>query len=181
MFCLRRARNSSVAAAARAFLVGARGASGSAAVELALFAPILVAMSLYIIDLGMLAFRKMEVQYAAQAGAQYAIGQTNYNQSAIQSAVTNATTFTSVIASPAPSKFCGCIDPSNWSAGVNFCAASCDQCDQGKGPGVSTGTCTMGSYVTANATTTAPYTPLAPFGVATGTYNLTAASTVRIR
>jgi hypothetical protein len=124
----------------------------------------------------------MEVQYAAQAGAQNAIGQTNYNPVKIASAVTNATRFTAV--TPSSNQFCGCVNPSGWSAGVTTpCGASatCDQCNVGAGAGVSTSTCVLGSYVSVTATPTTPYTPLVPFGAATGTYNLTATSTVRIR
>jgi Flp pilus assembly protein TadG len=159
----------------RTFMIGADGKSGAALVELAVFAPLLVAMALYTIDLGLLAFSKMEVQYAAQAGAQYAIGQTSYDGPTIASAVTNATKFTAINASS--SQFCGCVNPSNWSAGVSQCGATCDQCNGG----VSTATCVLGNYVSVTATPTTPYTPLAPFGAAAGTYNLTATSTVRIR
>jgi Flp pilus assembly protein TadG len=175
MFWLGRARESHAARAARSFIVGKDGASGAALVELTVFAPILVAMALYTIDFGMLAFRKMEVQYAAQAGAQFAIGQTGYDATTIATAVTNATRFTAV--TPSSSQFCGCVNPSNWAAGVSICAASCDLCNGG----VSTATCVIGHYVSVTATPTTPYTPLAPFGVAKGKYNLTATSTVRIR
>src|ERR1700756_5248245 len=110
MLCLQRARLSSAAKAVRAFMVGAEGASGAALVELAVFAPILVIMTLYTIDLGLLAFRKMEVQYAAQAGAQNAIGQTSYDATTIASAVTNATKFTAI--TPSSNQWCGCVNPS---------------------------------------------------------------------
>jgi hypothetical protein len=80
-----------------------------------------------------------------------------------------------ITAAPSPSHFCSCVNPTNWSAPLTpACAASCDQCNGG----VSTPTCVLGNYVSVSAT--APYTPLAPFGVATGT-TLTATSTVRIR
>ena len=85
---------------------------------------------------------KMEVQNAAQAGAQYAIGQVSYDSSKISSAVTNATKFTAV--TPTSSEFCGC--PT--ATGVKFCAASCNTCN--------TGTCsltTQGHYVTVNCDT----------------------------
>jgi Flp pilus assembly protein TadG len=182
MFSLGHARESKVVRAAHRFIVGKDGASGAALVELVVLAPILVAMALYTIDLGLLAFRKMEVQYAAQAGAQYAIGQTSYDATTIASAVTNATKFTAI--TPSSNQWCGCVNPSNWSAGVTVCTnatAGCDQCNKGAGAGVSTSTCVMGNYVSVTATPTTAYTPLAPFGVARGTYNIGATSTVRIR
>ncbi|MGE9007768.1 TadE family protein [Leptospira interrogans] len=150
-------------------LFGEQGTSGSALVELAIFAPILVTLTLYTIDLGAYAFRKMEVQYAAQAGAQYAIGKA-YDSSAVNLAVSKATGYSSSI-TPSSSEFCGC--PT--ATGVTFCAASCDVCN--------TGTCAValqGHYVSVTAGSTS-YTPLAPFKTMTGTRNISATSTVRIR
>src|SRR6202008_162280 len=134
--------------AIRTLMVGADGISGSALVEFAILVPILVALAVYTIDFGLLVFNKMEVQNAAQAGAQYTIGQVSYDATAISSAVTNATKFTAI--TPSSSEFCGC--PT--STGVNYCAASCGS------------TCTMcattvqGHYVTVTATPTTAYTPL---------------------
>src|SRR4051794_26339260 len=119
-------------------------------------------------DLGLLIYNKMEVQYAAQAGAQYAIGKVSYDAVAISSAVTNATRFTAV--TPSSSEFCGC--PTT--AGVNFCAATCGACT----------TCAasvQGHYVTVTATPVTPYKIFAPFRSMSSTYDLTAKSTVRIR
>ena len=78
----------------RAFVIGADGTSGSAFVEFAIFCPILVILAIPTMNLGLRIFNKMEVQYAAQAGAQYAIGKVSYDAAAISSAVTNATRFT---------------------------------------------------------------------------------------
>jgi Flp pilus assembly protein TadG len=155
--------------AIRALMVGADGLSGAALVEFAVLAPIMVALAVYTIDFGLLALNKMEVQNAAQAGAQYTIGQTSYDSAKIASAVTNATRFTAI--SPSSSEFCGC--PSA-TTGVAFCAATCSACTA-CAAGV------QGHYVTVTATPTTAYTPLAPFGVMSGTFNLTAKSTVRIR
>ena len=153
----------------RSLLFGEQGTSGSALVEFAIFAPILITLTVSTIDIGAYAFRKMEVQYAAQAGAQYAIGKA-YNSAAISLAISKATGYSSSI-TPSSSEFCGC--PT--ATGVTFCAASCDLCN--------TGTCAaavQGHYVSATAGSTA-YTPLAPFGSMTGTRDISATSTVRIR
>jgi len=154
----------------RALVVGAEGTSGAVLVQLAILTPLLVTFAVYTIDFGLLAFNKMEVQNAAQAGAQYAIGQVSYDASAISTAVTNATRFTTI--TPSSSEFCGC--PT--STGVNYCAATC-----GSTTCTACSTTVQGHYVTVTATPTTAYTPLAPFGVMSGTYNLTAKSTVRIR
>jgi Flp pilus assembly protein TadG len=159
----------------RGLIGGKEGTSGSALVEFTIFGPMLVAMAIYTMDFGLLAVSRMEVQYAAQAGAQWAIGQTNYDASSIASAVTNATTFTSI--NPSSSQFCGCVDPNNGPAGVNHCAATCDLCNGG----VNTNTCVLGNYVKVTATPNTPYKPLIRYGITSATYDLTATATVRIR
>jgi Flp pilus assembly protein TadG len=156
--------------AIRAFGITTVETSGSALVEFAVLCPLMVTLAVYTADFGLLALSKMEVQNAAQAGAQYAIGKAGYDSTAIASAVTAASRFTTI--TPSSSQFCGC----PIATGVKFCAASCDLCN--------TGTCAanvQGHYVTVTATPATPYKPVAPFGIASGTYNLTAQSTVRIK
>ena len=50
-----------------------RGWARPALVEATIIAPILVVMSIYVMDFGLLFYNKMEMQNAAQAGAQWAI------------------------------------------------------------------------------------------------------------
>lgn len=153
----------------RRFLAGEEGSYGAALVEFAVFVPVLVTLTLYSIDFGFMLWAKMQVQNAAQAGAQFSIGKVEYDSTLISNAAKNATKFKINVTS---SEFCGCPTSSN----IKFCAASCDLCN--------TGTCssaTQGHYVTVTASPQTPYTPLAPYGVATGTYNINAKSTVRIR
>jgi len=153
----------------RRFLVGADGTFGAALVEFAIFVPILVTLTLYTIDFGFMLWAKMQVQNAAQAGAQFSIGKVEYDSTLISNAAKNATKFKVNVTS---SEFCGCPTASN----IKFCANSCDLCN--------TGTCSLGTqghYVTVTASPQTAYTPLAPYGVATGTYNINAKSTVRIR
>jgi Flp pilus assembly protein TadG len=153
----------------RRFFRKATDTSGSALVEFALLGPVLIALAIFAMDFGLYVFSKMQVQEAAQAGAQYVIGQGTYNAGAISTAVTNASRYTSITASS--SNFCGC--PST--SGVIFCAASCGSCDAG-----TCATTAQGNYVTVTATPAA-YKPLISFGSFSGTYNISATSTVRIR
>src|SRR5262245_48597219 len=88
----------------------AESVQGASAVEFAILAPILVFLLVCTLDLGLGFHSKMQVQNAAQAGAQYAIVN-GFNATAISSAVTATTTLAGITASPAPSQFCGC--PSN--------------------------------------------------------------------
>ena len=60
-------------------------------------------------DFGLLFYNKMEVQNAAQAGAQWAIANRVYNLSEIQNAAQNATKLAASHSSHVTSsKFCGC-------------------------------------------------------------------------
>jgi Flp pilus assembly protein TadG len=154
----------------RRFIAGDDGLSGAAMVEFTLFGPMLLAMAIYTMDYGLLTFSQMEVQNAAQAGAQYAVVNNSYNSGAISTAVTSATKFTAVTATS--SEFCGC--PS--ATAITYCAASCDLC--------STGTCStsvQGLYVTVRATPTTTYKPMIHYGLVAGSYDISAQSTVRIR
>ena len=57
----------------RTLMFGEEGTAGAVLVEATIIVPILVVMSVYAIDFGLLFYNKMEVQNAAQAGAQWAI------------------------------------------------------------------------------------------------------------
>ena len=74
--------------AIRNFMVGPDGIAGVALIEFTIFLPIVVVMSIYTMDFGLLIWRKMEVQHAAQAGAQYAMVHGYSSPSSISSAVT---------------------------------------------------------------------------------------------
>ena len=91
-------------------------------------------------DFGLFAFRKMQVQHAAQMGAQYAAAN-GYSSANISSVVTddNLTTF-AINASPAPSQFCAC--PSSTGSTSATCSSTC-------GNGSAAGT-----YVTVSASAT---------------------------
>lgn len=103
---------------------------GSAAVEAALILPVLLLMLTALYDLGFTAFEAMQVQSAADAGAQYAAG-SGWDPAAITNAVTSATGGSNITATPAPSRFCAC------SAGGTLVDIACTAtCPGGDAPGV---------------------------------------------
>jgi Flp pilus assembly protein TadG len=140
-----------------------RGTNGTMAVEFAIIAPALVLMMACTVDLGMGIYRKMQVENAAQAGAEYAI-EHGYTGS-IANVVSNATTFSGIIASPGPSEFCGC--PSSTGITSAACNSTCPS-------GVAAGT-----YVTVSAQGT--YNTILPYPVIPHTFTFAAQSTVRIQ
>src|SRR6266478_5540273 len=91
----------------RHFVLLARAERGNAAIEFALATPILLGLLVPVADLGIAFTQQIQVQQAAQAGAQYALLH-GYSSSAITNAVTAATNLPGVSAAPAPSQSCGC-------------------------------------------------------------------------
>jgi Flp pilus assembly protein TadG len=147
-----------------AFLTAGRdGVRGVAAVELALLSPVLIFTLVATFDIGMGLYREMQVQNAAQAGAQYAIF--HGFSSSLASAVTSATTFSGISASPAPSKFCGC--PTNTGVTVADCSLPCS------------GGMSPGTYVTVSSQ--GVYNTILPYPMIPSSFTLTAQSTVRIQ
>jgi Flp pilus assembly protein TadG len=142
----------------------ARAEHGNAAIEFALATPILVGLLVPVADLGMAFSQQLQVQQAAQAGAQYALLH-GYDNTAISNAVTAGTTLPGVSAAPAPSQSCGC------PTGTTITAATCaSACANGE---------TAGTYVFVNAQ--AAYTSALPYSVLGSGMTLTAQSTVRIQ
>jgi len=137
---------------------------GVAAVEFGIMIPLLSLMVVSLTDIGLALYRKMQVEEAAQAGAQYAILR-GYNASGISDAVTNATNSTAITASPAPTQFCGC--PT--SAGIS--AVSCGT--------VCTGGAQAGTYTTVSARAT--YYTLINYQIVATTYSFSAQSTARLQ
>lgn len=95
---------------------------GSAAIEFAIVAPVLVLLGAATVELGFAVVQKMEVQDAAAAGALYAT-QNGWNQSAIAAAVTAAKPGAGVSASPAPALYCGC--PTASGVTTASCSVNC--------------------------------------------------------
>lgn len=137
---------------------------GVSAVEFAILAPMLIFMAVATTDLGMGFYRRMQVESAAQAGAQYAMLH-SFDATAISTAVTSATNYTGISASPTPTQFYGC--PS--STGITA-ASSNSTCSTGNSPG---------TYVSVSAQAT--YSTLIAYPGLPNSYNLAATSTARIQ
>jgi Flp pilus assembly protein TadG len=145
----------------RRFMIGSDGTAGAGLVEFAIIAPVMIVIFTFLGDAGYVVFRKMQVQHAAQAGAQYVVAHpSTWTSTLVSAAVTHATSYNAVTAAPAPSQFCGC-PSSTQLQHLNSCAASCGS--------------TIGTYVTVSAQAT--YSNL--FTV--GSHTLTASATVRIQ
>jgi hypothetical protein len=127
--------------------------------EFGIVFPIFITLMLGVGQYGMAIFQVMEVGYAAQVGANYAL--TNgFDTAKIQTAVTSATALSSVTA-PAPTQACGCASTTGVTAAI--CGTPCD------------GGGTAGTYVTVNASAT--YSPVLP-GIPSP---ITAKAVVRIK
>jgi Flp pilus assembly protein TadG len=136
--------------------------AGAASVELAIIAPVLVAALICTVDLGFGIYRSMQVEAAAQAGANYAVVR-GFTPAGVTSAIASATSLGGVQATPAPVQFCGCA-----SAGGIANAACGQPCPDGTSPG---------TYVTVSAQ--ANYTTLLPYPMFPNTFVFAAQSTVR--
>lgn len=146
------------------FIVGGEGAvEGIAATEFGLIAPMLALLMIGTLDLGLGAYRDMQVQNAAQAGSQYAVAH-GFDAGAMSSAITTATSLAGISASPAPSQFCGC--PSSSGLAVVACSSTCSGSP-------------VGTYVTASAQAT--YTTVLAYPLLPKTFTFMAQSTVRIQ
>src|SRR5262249_8459253 len=134
------------------------------AIEFSIIAPVLIAATICTVDLGMVSYRKLQVQDAAQAGAQYAAVH-GFNASSISNAISGATSYSGISASPAPTQFCGCAS----ATGIRIlgCGSQCP------------GNIAAGTYVTASAQST--YTPIIPYPMIANSFALSAQSTVRIQ
>ena len=100
--------NEAVRTLRRHFARAVKDTKGVAAVEFAFMIPIFGLMLISVTDIGLSVYRKMQVEGAAQVGAQYAVVH-GFDASAISTAVTSASNATAVTATPAPTKFCGCL------------------------------------------------------------------------
>jgi Flp pilus assembly protein TadG len=137
--------------------------SGTAAIEFAIVATILAVMAMGVLDAGIGLYRKMQVQDAAQAGAYYAMNH-GYVPAAITTAVTAATKYSQIAASPAPRQYCGC--PSTVGIADATCGTTC--ADGLKAP----------TYVEISAQAT--YRTIFVYPLLSDTFTLTAVSTVRL-
>jgi hypothetical protein len=147
----------------RLFAFGAE-ARGVAALEFAVIAPLLITTAVATVDIGCGFYSYMQVQNAAQAGANYA-WRHGFAANGISQAVLSATDSPGLVVSPAPAQSCGC--PSDTGVAWGDCGAVC------AGGGV------PGTYVTVGAQ--ASYTPMLPYPGLPRPVTLTAQTVLRIR
>jgi Flp pilus assembly protein TadG len=142
--------------------------AGVAAIELALLSPLLAAGVLGAGELGITIFRQTQVSFAAQAGADFALAH-GFDATKVSNAIVNATTYTVITATSAPSQFCGCPTATGVTAasGAPPCTATCS------------GGFTAGIYVTASSQ--AQFSPIIPNPWQSSTVTLNAKATVRIK
>lgn len=158
-----RTRDRLLSAVQRYLRAAVRDTRGVAAIEFGLMIPVLSLMVVSVTDIGLAVYRKMQVEDAAQAGAQYAISH-GFDTSGISSAVTSATNSTAITASPPPVQFCGC--PTSTGVSTVSCGTVC------------TGGVQAGTYMTVSAQATY-YTLINYQMIANYTFN--AQSTARLQ
>jgi Flp pilus assembly protein TadG len=141
---------------------------GAAAIEFAIIGGVFSAMMVVSGDIGLAYYANMQVQTAAQVGAQYAVNHgksATFDANAISNAVLSATSTTGITATPAPVEFCAC--PS----GTTLTTAACGSvCADGTG---------AGTYARVSASRT--HTVVVPYPWLPASYAQTASSTVRTK
>lgn len=141
-----------------------RSIAGVMSIELALILPALALCIICVADLGLGIYRKMQVQTAAQAGAEYAAVH-GYDQNGTTNAILNATSYSAVSAAPQPQLYCGC------ATATGVAAAACGSiCASGSA---------AGQFVQTSASAT--YQTVLTYPLFPRSFALTAQSTVRIK
>lgn len=147
------------------FLARAVGnTSGAAAIEFGVVVPLLALMVTAVVDIGFHVYYKMQVEDAAQVGAEWAI-RNGFDATAISNAVLSATNASRISASPAPTTFCGCATGSSISSAN--CGTTCP------------GGAQAATYVTVSAQMT--YSTTLSYPTLPTSYNLTAQATARLQ
>ncbi len=141
-----------------------RQRQASAALEMALIAPALVLLLIGLADYGTAIYKRMQVQHAAQAGADFAM-RNGFDGAAITAAVTNATTFAGLTASPTPVEGCGCASVQAVTAAL--CGSTC------------AGGEVAGTYITVSAQGT--HATILPYPGIPSSFTFAATSTARTR
>ena len=148
----------------------------TAAIEFGLIGSFLSVLTIGLVDFGIGYWEQMEVGNAVRAGTEYVIANasslvTTWNATAIETAVTSATSLSGISASPTPSQSCGCPTASGGisTTGVNQNYPTCG--------GACTGGGTAGAYVTVNAQVS--YSTLLTYPAISNPTTLSATMTVR--
>ena len=139
---------------------------GTAAVEFALLAPVLLTLLTGIVELGMAGYQAMQVQAAVAAGVVYAAKNGVASLTAIANAVTSATGTAGITATPAPATFYGCAG----SGVIVSQAATTPVCADGYTPG---------TYLTINAAV--PHQIIMPYLSLGLPASFTATTTMRVQ
>jgi len=171
---------------------------GVAMIEFVVTMPLMVALLLPLVDLGMGFYRKTQLMTAAEAGAQYAWLQ-GFNSATIKTAVQNATGLGSTavpLTDITVTLSCKCVDTSTNQFSTN--PASITAADASVCSGKPSTYCTAGNnvpglpgaYVTVtitpattcstSSTDAVCYKPLFTYGIFGGPVDLTVTSTVRV-
>jgi Flp pilus assembly protein TadG len=137
-------------------------------IEFALIASILTTLAIGTLDFGMGLWQQMEVGNAARAGAEYA-ARHGWDSTAIQNAVTSATSLSSITASPAPAQVCGCPGATTGVTLTGQTPPCTTSCSSGAAPN---------TYVTVSAQ--ASYALIVPFPGVQGPVTLTASAITRM-
>src|SRR5215469_2662304 len=140
-----------------------RDSGGVAAIDFAVMAGLLMLIFILLTDLGLGVSAKMQVENAAQYGAQYAFNN-GYDASAIQSAVESSSNLAEL--NVTPTSFCGCPGGS----GVTSQSDCATPCGDGSTPG---------EFVSVLVTHT--YVPILPYPGLQSGYALSSQSTVRLK
>lgn len=142
-------------------------ADGVSTIEFAVVGSMLATLAIGLLDFSMGFWQQMEIGNAARAGAEYA-SLHEWDSSAIETAVTSATSLGSISASPAPAESCGCPDATTGVtlSGTPPCTATCS------------GGVTAGTYVSVNAQ--ASYSTILPYPGISSPLTLTASAIARI-
>ena len=176
-----------------------RDRRGVAMIELAITLPLIVALFLPLVDLGMGFYRKTQLMTAAEAGAQYA-WRKGFSSASIQTAVQNATSL-GVSAMPAGditvTLSCKCVDKTNsaytatspavtpaaasdcTSKATSYCSYNANNIAAAPGAYV-TVTISPAAACSSSSTDAVCFKPLFTYSIFGGPVTLTAASTVRV-
>ena len=139
-----------------------RANEGMASIEFAILGSLLIVMLVFALDFSLALVNGMQVENAAQAGAQYAAVH-GWDSAAITSAALSATPSPDITISP--SNFCGCPSASG------IATASCNSvCSDGS---------TAGTYVSVSATRN--YATFLQYPGLPESFTLSSVSTVRIK
>lgn len=135
---------------------------GIAAVEFALLSPVLLLLIMGTADAGFSLIRKLQLQSAAQAGAQYAAIH-GFSVSSVSGIITGTSSL--ILADPEPKQFCGCATATGLTDVA--CSVTCANSQ------------TAGTYVRISASSV--YKPFFPYPFVGDAVDLMSQATLRLK